>query len=140
MAKYSTKGVLVKTGSTVTPTTNLPQVKTVRVKPGRREMLKATAHDSSNTDEYIPRPLRDTADLELVVLWDPALPTHDELLDAHAAGTKWYFTVVFPEAGAAQFALAGFITDLEPGDLDPETGVMEMTVRFKADAAETFTQ
>lgn len=140
MAKYSTKGVVVKTGSAATPTTNLPQVKTVQVKPGRREMLKVTAHDSSNTDEYIARPLRDTADLEIVLLWDPALVTHNELLTAHAAGTKWYFTVIFPEAGAAQFALAGYITEIEPGGLDAESGTMEMTVRFKADSAETFTQ
>lgn len=140
MAKNSTKGVIVKTGSSATPTTNLAQVKTVRIKPGRREMIKSTSHDSTATDEYIPRPLRDTADLEIVLLWDPAVTTHDELLDAHAAGTKWYFTVIFPEAGAAQFVLSGYITDFEPGDFDAETGIMECTVRFKADSSETYTQ
>jgi len=140
MAKIATKGVLVKTGSSATPTDNLANVKTVRLKHGRREMIKATTHDSTSTDEYIPRPLRDTADLEVVVLFDPANSGHDALFDAYAAGTKWYFTVVRPDAGAAQTAMSGYITDFSEGDFDAETGLMEATIAYKADTVETYTQ
>ena len=140
MAKTPTKGVIVKTGNSATPTTNLANVKTVRAKPGRREMIKSTTHDDTNVDSYVPRPVRDSSDLEIVALWDPANQTHEDVRAAHAAGTKWYFTVIFPDAGAAQYALEGYITDFEPGDFDTESGLMEVTIRFKATAVETFTQ
>lgn len=140
MAKNPTKGVIVKTGNAAAPATNLANVKTVRVKPGRREMIKATTHDDTNVDSYVPRPLRDSADAEIVVLWDPAAATHEDIRAAQAAGTKWYFIIIFPEAGAAQYALEGYITDFEPGDFDTESGMMEATIRFKATAVETYTQ
>jgi len=140
MAKIPTKGVIVKTGNASSPTTNLANVKTAVFTPGKREMIKATTHDDSNTDSYVPRPLRDTGDGKIVVLWDPDNATHEDIRAAHAAGTKWYFTKIMPNTGAAQWACSCYITDFQPGEFDTETGLMEATILFKADAVETYTQ
>lgn len=140
MAKIAAKGVLVKTGASSTPTTDLANVKGVSFDFGAREMINTTTHDSATTKDYIKAPLRDTVSAEIELLWDPAAATHDELVDAHLAGTKWYFTFVMPDAGAAAIACAGFITGISVPTLDPESGALACSVSFKADSAETFTQ
>lgn len=140
MAKIAAKGVIVKTGSAATPSTSLANVKSVSIDTGSREMINTTTHDSATTKDYIPAPLRDTVSAEISLVWDPAAATHDELVDAHLAGTKWYFTFIMPDAGAAAFACGGYITGLSVPSLDPETGALMCTVSYKADSAETFTQ
>jgi hypothetical protein len=140
MAKYATKGVIVKTGNAATPTTSLANVISAVFTPGKRDMIKVTTHDSTSTDEYIPRPLRDTGEGKIVIAWDPANSTHEDVRAAHAAGTKWYFTKVLPDSGAAQWAVSCYITDFQPGDFDAENGRMEATILFKADTVETYTQ
>lgn len=137
--KTPTKGISVKHGTSATPTDVLANVKTVRVKPGIREMIKSTDHAATNTDSYVPRPIRDTADAEIVIFWDPDDTGHEAVRAAHAAGTKYYFTTVFPNVGASQYALAGYITDFSPGEFDTETGLMEATIVFKCDGVEAFT-
>lgn len=138
--KTPTKGISVKHGVAATPTDVLANLKTVRVKPGILELIKSTDHGASGTDTYVPRPLRDSADAEIVVFWDPDDTGHETVRAAHAARTKYYFTPVFPNTGASQYALAGYITDFAPGDFDTETGLMEVTISFKCDSAETYTQ
>lgn len=140
--KTPSKGWIVKHGLTVTPTTNLANVKSVRVKPGAREMIKATTHDTVATDDYVPRPLRDSAELEIVIDWDPDDAGHEAIRLAHATtpAVPYYFTPIAPNSGAAQYALTGIITGFEPGDMDAETGLMQATITYKATAAEVFTQ
>jgi hypothetical protein len=140
MAKIASKGVLVKTGATATPTVNLVNVKSVSFEFGARELIPSTTHDSTNTKDYIAAPLRDTVSAEIELVWDPAAVTHDELFDAHIAGTKWYFTFVMPDAGAAQVVTAGYILGISVPSLDAETGALMCSVSYKADSAETFTQ
>jgi hypothetical protein len=140
MAKIASKGVVVKTGVAATPTVTLPGVKSVSFDFGSREMIPVTSHDSTVTKEYIPAPLRDTVSAEIELFWDPAAVTHDEILDAYLAGTKWYFTFIMPDAGAATVVTAGYLTNVSVPSLDPETGALMATASFKADSAETFTQ
>jgi hypothetical protein len=139
MAKIAAKGAIVKTGSSATPTTNLAQVRSVSVTVGEREMINVTTHDSTTTKEYIPALLRDTNQVEIEIAYDPANATHEDVRAAHAAGTKWYFTVVLPDAGAAQFAMSGYITAFSISPLDPETGALMATISYRADTADTFT-
>lgn len=138
--KTPTKGIAVKHGSSASPTTNLDNVKTVRVKPGALQLIKSTDHAQASVDSYVPRPLRDSADAEIVIFWDPDDSGHEGVRAAHAARTKYYFTPVFPNVGASQYALAGYITDFVPGEFDVETGLMEATIVFKCDSVETYTQ
>lgn len=140
MAKFTSKGVLVKTGSSATPTTNLPGVKSVSVNLGDRELINTTAHDDTVTKSFLAAPLRDTVSAEIELFFDPTNSEHDALVDAHLAGTKWYFTIVFPDTGTAQVALAGYITGMSVPSLDPESGALMVTLSYKADSAETYTQ
>lgn len=140
MAKIAAKGAIVKTGSSATPTTNLAQVRSVALTVGERPMIDSTTHDSASTKDYIAAPLRDTNQLEIVIAYDPAAATHEEIRAAHAAGTKWYFTLVLPDAGAAQWAMSGFITGFSVPALNPDTGLIESTITYRADTVDTFTQ
>jgi hypothetical protein len=138
--RIATKGAIVKHGSSVTPTTTLSGVRRVELSDGSRGMINATCHDSTSTKEYIPEQLRDTLGLNIVIAHDPADAGHEAIRAAYAAITKYYFTLVMPDAGAAQYALAGYITNFLPGSFDPESGLMEATISFKADSVETYTQ
>lgn len=140
MAKFAAKGVVVKSGSSATPTQALPGVKSVSIDTGERPMIGVTTHDSATTKDYVASPLRDTISAEIELVWDPTNTYHDELVDAHLAGTKWYLTFVLPDSGSAQFAASGYITNISVPTLDPETGALMATVSYKADAAETYTQ
>lgn len=139
MAKYAAKGAVVKTGASATPTASLVNVKSVSITVGDREMINVTTHDSATTKDYIAAPLRDTNSLQIELLYDPTATTHEELRAAHAAGTKWYFTVVLPDAGSAQWALSGYLTSFSIGSLDPETGAVTASIAYKADTVDTFT-
>lgn len=138
--KIAAKGVIVKSGSSATPTQALPGVKSVAVTIGGRDLINTTSHDSGTTKDYVASPLRDTNSIELELFFDPSNTYHDELADAHNAGTKWYLTLVLPDAGAAQWALSGYITAMSVPTLDPETGALMCTLSYKADSADTYTQ
>lgn len=140
MAKIAAKGAIVKTGAAATPTTNLTQVRSVALTIGERPMIDSTTHDSVTTKDYIPSPLRDTNQVEITIAYDPADATHEAVRAAHAAGTKWYFTVILPDAGAAQWAMSGFITNFSVPALNPDTGLIESTITYRADTVDTFTQ
>jgi len=103
-------------------------------------MINATCHDSVTTLEYIPAPLRDTASLTVRLAHDPADTDHEAIRAAYAAATKYYLTLVLPDAGAAQWAFSGYITSFIPQEMNPETGLLETVFTYKADTAETFTQ
>lgn len=140
MAKFTAKGVVVKSGSAASPTQTLPGVKSVSVNTGSRDMIDVTTHDSTTTKEYLPAALRDTVSLELELVFDPTSTYHDELVDAKAAGTKWYLSVILPDSGSATWALSGYFTDQSVPTLDPETGALMTTFSFKCDVADTYTQ
>lgn len=140
MAKIVAKGAIVKFGLTATPTTTFPQLKIVALEGGEREMLDATTHDSASTFEYIAAALRDTRGLPMEFLYDPANATHEQMRAAQEAGTLVYCTLILPDAGAAQWAMSGYLTRFNVGNLEPKSGLLEASAAFKAIGAETFTQ
>lgn len=132
------KGWVAKYAATATPTTTIDNLRSVRLGGGSREMLNTTTHSSSTTKSYKPAPLRDTNEVALRFLYDPADTLH-ELVRAHwSAGTKGYLTLVAPDSGNANFVHEGNITDWQIVDQDPETGLMEVEIVFKADGADSF--
>lgn len=139
MAKISAKGAIIKHGTSASPTDEVANIKTVSLDQGNREQIDTTTHDNTVSKEYMDSKLRDTAMVEAVILYDPANTGHEAIRAAHAAGTLYYFTVVLPDAGAAQWALSGYIVDFVISPL-VTNGAIEATIRFKANAAGTFTQ
>lgn len=138
MAKIPALGAIVKYGASASPTTELAQVKSVSFDQGSREQIDTTTHDNTVSKEYQDAKLRDTASLEITILYDPANSGHEAVRAAHAAGTLYYITLVLPDSGAAQFALSGYFTDFSIAPL-VTNGAIEATIRFKANAADTFT-
>lgn len=137
--KYASKGWVAKYGASPSPTTTIDNLSSVRFSGGGRELLNATTHASAVTKEYLPASLRDTNEVSLRFFYDPADTVH-ELVRAHwSAGTKGYLTLVAPDSGAATFAHEGHITEWQLTDQDPESGLMEVEVTFRAINVETFT-
>lgn len=138
--RIATKGAIIKHGASVTPTTVLAGVRSIQVGDGQRNMIDATCHDDTATKTYIPAPLRDTDSLTVTLAHDPADTGHEAIRAAYAANTTYYFTLILPDAGAAQWAQVGNITSFVSGQLNPDTGLLEATFTFKATGAATFTQ
>ncbi len=138
--KNAAKGAVVKYAATATPTTTVDNLRSCKPKPGAREMLNSTTHGSTTTKDYLRAPLRDTNEITFRFLWDPADTIHELLRSHHSAGTTGYLTAVMPDTGAAEWAMTGNITNFDPLDLDPETGLMEVECTFKATGPDTYTQ
>ena len=138
--RIATKGSIIKHGASTTPTTVLAGVLAITPGFGERAMIKATAHDDTVTDKYIPRPLRETDTLAIEIAYDPADTGHEAIRAAYAANTTYYFTLVLPDAGAAEWAWVGNLTNFAVGALDPDTGLLKATISYKATGVATFTQ
>jgi hypothetical protein len=83
--------------------------------------------------------LRDSCSLDITIEYDPANTGHEAVRAAHAAGTLYYFTLVLPDAGTAQWALSGYITSFNIPTMSVN-GSLKATIGFKAITADTFTQ
>lgn len=137
--KYPAKGTQVKHGASAAPTTVLGQLKSANISPGMRTLIESTTHDNTVTKSYVDSGLRDTPDLDMTVVLDPADTGHEAVRAAHAAGTPYFFTLILPDVGAAQWALSGIILEVSVPALTPQ-GLLEMTIKFKATSADTYTQ
>jgi predicted secreted protein len=138
MIKISAKGMILKIATTATPTTSLLGLRTIGFNQGAREQIDVTTHDSTVTKEHVDSGLRDTPEIGLTLIYDPADTIHELVRAAHAAGTLVYFTIVLPDTGAAAWACSGHVTQFEI----PNRGVgdpLEANITLKAKVAETFT-
>jgi hypothetical protein len=138
--RIAAKGAIVKWALTATPTNVLPGVREVGITIGSRPMIDATAHDDSTTKSMVAAVLRDTNAVDVKLAYDPANAGHEAVRAAQAGGTLHYVTVVLPDVGAAEWAMSGYWTDFSVPALNPDTGLLEATAKFKAIAADTFTQ
>lgn len=136
--KYPAKGVKILAGAAAAPTNEVPAIKTIAMKGGEREMIDVTNMQSSGTEESIPNPLRKVRSIDVTLIYDPADTMHERLRAAHAAGTLEYQTLVLPDAGNAQWAFSGYITEMTVPELNVN-GALESTYTFVANTAETFT-
>ena len=137
--KIAAKGVIVKYAATATPTNILEGVKEVSLSLGDRPMIDSTTHDSTNTKEHIPNPLRETLEISIKLAHDPAYAGHEAIRAAHAAGTKHFIALVLPDAGAAQWEAGGYYTKFSPPAYGLD-GTLEVDIVFKAIGVETYTQ
>lgn len=138
--KFAAKGWQFKYAATATPTTTIDNLRRLRFKQGDRVLLDTSNHGTSGgVKEAIMAALREANEVVASFLYDPADTIH-ELVRAHqAAGTLGYGTVVAPDTGAAQWAHSGHMLTWEIADQDPETGLLEVEVSYKAVGADTFT-
>lgn len=137
--KYSAKGAILKSGAAIHPTTTVGSLKSLVMDIGERTLLDTTTHDNSATKSYVDSGLKDTVSLDITVLADPGDTNHEALRAAHAAGTPWYLSVVTPDAGAALWEMLGIILNISVPAMNTD-GLLEYTIKYKATAAETYTQ
>lgn len=139
-SKYAAKGWVAKYAATATPTTTIDNLRRLRFKQGDRVLLDTSNHGTSGgVKESIIAALREANEVVMSFLYDPADTIHELVRSHHSAGTVGYLTVVAPDTGSAQWAHTGHMLTWEIADQDPETGLLEVEVSYKATGADTFT-
>lgn len=137
MAKYKSKGVVVKYGNSAAPSTTMSQLAEVSYDNGQWDRVETTTHDTSgNTKTYTPT-LKEPSSVDVRVLLDPALTEHAWFISAADSGDTKYLTFVLPDAGNAEWAAVGNVTNLSIGGLTP-SGLIEASFTFNSNAAHTF--
>lgn len=137
MSKIKAKGVILKYGDTVTPTTVIPQHAEVTFDNGSWDRAETTTHDTSGSTKTYSPTLKEPSSVDVRILLDPADTAHAWLIGAADSGADKYLTLVLPDAGAAQWALLGNVTSLKTGALTPG-GLIEASFTFSSSAAHTF--
>lgn len=138
MAKIKAKGVILKYGDSSSPSTTIPQHASVSYDGGGWDRANTTTHDTSGSTKTYAPTLKEPSSVDVRIMLDPADTAHAWLISAHASGDTKYLTLVLPDAGSAQWALTGNVTNLSVGDLTPE-GMVEASFTFASNVADTFT-
>lgn len=138
MAKIKAKGVILKYGDSASPTTTIPQTADISMDAGAWDRADTTTHDTSGVVKNYITILREPASVDVSVLLDPADTAHEWVRASHASGDQKYLTLVLPDAGAAQFALRGHITNYAINSATVG-GMLQASFTFAADSVETFT-
>ena len=138
LAKHISKGIIVKSALTATPTTVLGQIESADYSPGLRTLLDSTTHDNANTKSYVDSGLKDTPDADLVLLVDPADARHAEVITAQYSGATYYMTFTLPAGTPSTIALIGVVLDAAIRGMTTN-GLLKLSVKYKATAAEVFT-
>lgn len=139
MAKIKAKGVILKYGDSAAPTTTLGQHAEVTYNNGQWDRVETTSHDTSGSTKTYVTSLKEPASVDVRVFLDPADTAHNWLISAADSGADKYLTVILPDAGTAQWALSGHVTNLTVGAMTP-SNMIEATFTFAASASHTYTQ
>lgn len=138
MAKNKAKGVILKYGDAATPTNTIPQLAEISFDGGAWDRVDITTHDTSGVTKAYDVVQKEPPSIEVRLMLDPADTAHAWLITSHAAATLRYITFVLPDAGAAEWACSGHITNLQVSGL-LVGGYIEASFTFACNAAATFT-
>ena len=138
MAKVKAKGVILKYGDSASPSATIPQHASVSYDNGQWDRANSTTHDTTGSTKTYVTTLKEPSSVDVRILLDPADVAHAWLIAAADSGAEKYLTIVLPDAGAAQWALVGHVTNLSIGELTPE-GLIEASFTFSSNAVHTFT-
>jgi hypothetical protein len=139
MAKFKTKGIIVKIGLTAAPTTPLPQLGDCTYDNGERDaLINATTHDTTGgIHEFLDPGFRSPPSFSGEMLYDPANVVQEVVRAAHVSGATVYVNLTRPDTGAATTEFPARVKTLsEPF---PVMGKMMMNFVFEGLSAETFT-
>lgn len=137
MAKIKAKGVILKYGDAAAPSNTIPQQASVSMDLGAWDRADKTTHDTSGQTKEYDTTLKEPPAIDVEVLLDPADVAHAWLIAAHGSGALKYFTFVLPDAGAAEFAIAGHVLNLS---INPDiTGHIRASFQVGGSGAYVFT-
>lgn len=138
MAKVKAKGVIIKYGDSASPSTTIPQLAEVSYDNGQWDRQDTTTHDTSGSTKTYTTILKEASSANVRVMLDPADTAHAWVIAAADSGAEKYLTLILPDAGAAQWAMQGHVTNLSIGPLSP-SGMVEASFTFNSSVAHTFT-
>lgn len=140
MAKFKSRGLIVKIGAANPPTTAIAQLGDGTLDLGEREgLVDVTTHDNTTgvveqLDVGFKMPLTFQGD----ILWDPADTVHEVIRAAQDAGTLLYFLIIIPDAGTAQFLAQVRVKSISAPL--PVKGKLSASLSIEGVGSSTFTQ
>ena len=139
MAKFKTKGAILKIGAANPPTTALSQLGDFTYDNGERDsLINATTHDtSSGVHEYLDPGFKSAPSISGEFLYDPANAVHEVVRAAATSGATLYALLILPDDGDAEFLFPVRVASCSIGL--PVMGKLAMTIKLEGLAAETFT-
>lgn len=138
MAKFKSKGLIVKIEASDPATTVIAQLGDGSLNLGEREAaIDVTTHDNSTgTVDLLDIGFKTPLTFDGEILYDPANAVHEVMRAAQAAGTLLYILVTLPDTGAATFSaqvrVKGFTLGL------PVKGKLSAQISIEGMAATTF--
>lgn len=138
MSKVKAKGVVIKYGDSVTPTTTIPQLAEISFDAGQWDRVETTTHDTSGVTKNYDATLKEPSALDVRILLDPADTAHAWLISSNLSATARYMTFILPDTGSAQWAMTGHVTNFSIGGLSVG-GMVEASFTFSSSVADTFT-
>lgn len=145
MAKAASFGaVLAVDYSGGTTYVDVAQVRKIKPPMVENDEIDVTTHDSSGGfREFVAAPLKDGGEVELELVWDPALASHKNASGGllYAANqvpptvAAWELTL--PDAASTTWTFDGFVKSFEPGELNIDNE-MTATVIIRVSGAPTF--
>lgn len=130
MAKYKAFGTVFQR-ETDTPGqfTAVGQIRNITPSARSRDVQDVTTHDSTDGYEEVVATIRRTGEVSLELVYDPALSTHDLLLDDYHAETARTYRILFPDTDATVEEFDAWVTGLGPET--PHDGDFTATVTLK---------
>jgi hypothetical protein len=110
--KTKAKGVILEYGDSAPTSTVIPQKATISMDLGQWDRADKTSHDTSGKTKEYDTTLKEPPSIDVEIFLDPADTAHAWLLAAHTSGDLKYFTMILPDAGNADFAIAGHVLNL----------------------------
>lgn len=134
---YSSHGTLIKRGdgAGIEVFTTIALVKDIKG-PGRSLGTEETTHQASTSAEYVAG-VPDAGEISFDMDYDPSDTQQQGLVTDMTGRTLRNFKVIFPDAGAAEYAFAAFVTKFET-DMKVK-GALTASVTLKISGAITFT-
>lgn len=131
MAKIGAYGAALKRGATT-----VANLRTLSGPSLSAETLDVSTHDGAGYREFVAS-LLDPGELTAEIVWDPANATHTAFITDLVARTITTWHVVWPDAGAADWAFSAMVTGFAPSA--PVDGELSASVTLKISGAITIT-
>lgn len=112
MAKYKTKGCILKVGVANPPTVVLGQLGDSTIDLGARAALQdSTTHDNtSGTFDKLDVGFIEPPKISGDIMYDPADSQHETIRAAHQAGTLLYYQLILPTTPPKPFTFQGRVS------------------------------
>jgi predicted secreted protein len=128
--KYAAYGAQIGFGS---PIVTVASVKSISGPKLSAEQLDVTTHDSASSYREFVASFKDSGDVQITVVFDPAEASHGSstgLLSLFESGAKTAFKITFHSTPASNLSFSGIVTGFEWSNQEVNS-ILEASITIK---------